>query len=242
MQAFLHRDVRPNVRTSSRVIAAGLTACVYGVLALLALLPAPSPPKAQPREVFAFLPLYKIPADLPVPPPTPVHMIRPHAESIALPAFTIANAPPPAALLPASAAPASSMPGGAPAATGAGSAGENTGNGAGNVQSGCFDAAWGQAVTDRIARFFRWPRLARRATGLVMVDFTVRRSGRLDALKIGTSSGNSDLDWAAYDMVRRAQPLPAIPDRMHVTWIEVELPINFGVTNADLHPAPGTCG
>lgn len=244
MEGFPHRDVRPATRTSSRVTAAGLMLCVYGLLAFLALLPSAPPPEPAPREIFALL-LPDRPHEKNTRPPAPflAHLIRPHVENISPPDFTVAAANPPTpAPLPASATPASPLAGGVPGGE-YGSAGSANGtSGTGNAVSGCFDAVWAQAVTDRIARFFRWPRFAPHATGLVMVDFTVRRSGRLDALKIGTSSGNSDLDWAAYDMVRRAQPLPAIPDRMHMAWIEVELPVNFGMSDADLHPSPGTCG
>ena len=60
-------------------------------------------------------------------------------------------------------------------------------------------------------------------------------------LKVATSSGNKWLDRAAYDMVREAQPLPHIPDRMHATRVMAEMPINFGVDRRDFPGSPNTC-
>ena len=74
-----------------------------------------------------------------------------------------------------------------------------------------------------------------------MVQFGVRRDGRLDMLKIGKTSGDRMLDDAAYNMVRAAQPVPAIPDRMHVDRIDVELPIDFG-DHGTFQPSAGDCG
>ena len=232
---------------SSRVMAGALTALLYGLFALLAWLPPPSPPKAALSETTAIL-MPEAPRKMTVRPPPPflARLIKLHAETVAPPAFTVVPAPPPPApaQLPASAATASLLAGGAPSGTSAGdgaaSGSANGTNGNGKDISGCFDAAWGRAVTDRVGRFYRKPR-ANGATGVVIVQFTIRRSGWLDMLKIGKSSGNEALDQAAYEMVKRALPLPAIPDRMHTKRISVELPIRFG-TQDNFQPSSGTCG
>jgi hypothetical protein len=42
-------------------------------------------------------------------------------------------------------------------------------------------------------------------------------------------------------MMRKAQPLPAIPERMHTDRFEGILPIGFGIKDG-LPPSSGTCG
>lgn len=110
--------------------------------------------------------------------------------------------------------------------------------------AGCFDAAWARAVTDHVQQFFYYPGVARalHATGLVMVHFIEGRDGSLDMVEVGKSSGEWALDNAAIDIMRKAQPLPAIPDRMHMDWIDLQLPIDFGIPNLHLTPTPGNCG
>jgi protein TonB len=134
--------------------------------------------------------------------------------------------------------------GGAPAGTGAGQGG--TANGAlGNATAlaGCYDAVWAQAVTDRIGKFFFYPRSERdrHVSGAVFVHIGVRRSGRLAFLKVNRSSRVRALDEAALEMVRRAAPLPRIPDRMHLDRVDVELPVVFSDVDEKLNPSPGNC-
>jgi len=62
----------------------------------------------------------------------------------------------------------------------------------------------------------------------------------MSQLEIGKSSGDAALDDAAYDMVKKAQPLPRIPDHMHVDSIEGQLPIAFGITGV-FKATTGSC-
>jgi protein TonB len=185
-------------------------------------------------------------------PPQPMmaHLIRPRAEDIAPPSFTVAAETPPApATLAASAAKTSPLDGGAP--DGAGTAAQavssngssGTGAGAGTTPSACFDAAWMQAVTNRVQHFFFYPdaALARHIHGVAMVHIIVRHNGYVDLVEIGTSSGNRLLDAAAVYMVHTALPLPEIPDRMHTDKADVLLPVDFGNTGP-AKPAVGSCG
>jgi TonB family protein len=230
-------------QTSSRVIGVSLTVCLYALMALLALLLPPSLQSDVPTlETLAILlpdpPGKK--ADLPLP-AFFAPLIKPHAESAALPDFTVASAtlPSPILVTPPTIQ-TSLLIGGAPTGTGASGSANGT-NGNGDATSGCFDAAWAQAVTDRIGQFYH-PRSTHGAIGIVMMDFTVRRSGWVEDVEVGKSSGNDHLDRMAYEMVRHAAPLPRIPNRMHTDQTRVELPMNFGVEGAIFHPAPGTCG
>jgi TonB family protein len=242
-----HATVR--VTISSRVMAGLLTALLYALFALLvwgSFLNRPLDP-ASTEIVTRLLPDPPRKKIVLPPPPFLAHLLRPHIETIAPPTFTVASsAPVSPAQLPASAARTSPITGGASAGTGAAGAGPSAdgSNGTGKALVGCVDAAWMRAVTDRVRKFFHYPGVARaqRATGLVMVHFIVRRDGRLDLVEVGTSSGEWALDTAATTMMREAQPLPAIPERMHTDRFEGILPIGFGIKDLYLVPSSGTCG
>ena len=137
------------------------------------------------------------------------------------------------------------MAGGAGTGTATGTPSSANGiNGNGTGDSACYDAAWAKAVSDHIGRHLRYPEHAARdhITGVVFVHFIVRRNGLLDKLEIGKSSGDTTLDDAAYDLVRQAQPLPRIPDRMHAERVDTELPIAYGIKGAAFHATQGSCG
>lgn len=240
---FARASRPPGARPSSRVIATGLTALLYGLLALIAWLPGPTRRIVIEPEIFAVvLPDRPRMKDPPAAPSVPVHFVKPHVESISPPSFSVAPPPAAPATLLASAAPSSPILGGAPSGAGAGAGSGPGGNGSGAAPSGCFDAVWARAVTDHIAQYFYRPRSVRHENSLVLVDFTVRRNGSLIEAKIGKGSGDSWLDRLAIQMVRRAAPMPAMPDRMHMERIEVELPMSFDGEDAGLTPSPGTCG
>ena len=87
-------------------------------------------------------------------------------------------------------------------------------------------------VLERIARFKRYPREARRdgVVGKVMVRFTVLADGRLQSPQLTGSSGDSRLDQAALDMLSRASPLPPIPRSLGVGKLELSLPVEFSLS------------
>jgi len=232
------------VRSSTRVTGAGLTACVYACFALIALLPPPRPPHTVVLSETSVRLLPDMPAktDRPTPPTVPVRLLLPHVQSIAPPDFTVASVTPPSpAPLPAAEPLPTPLLGGNPSGPGESAGSANGLIGTGNAVSGCFDAAWARAVRDRIGQFYRYPRSAGGTRGIVMMEFTIHASGRLEMLKIETSSGNKSLDRAAYDMVRAAQPLPHVPDHMHATRVMAEMPINFGVEGVSFPVSPNTC-
>jgi protein TonB len=235
------------IDTSSRVTAGLLTAALYALFALLVWLTSLAPPSPAASELVATL-LPDRPAKRAVEPLPPflAHLIRPRAEKPALPVFTIASGAPPqaAAPLPASAAKTSPLLGGTSGngPMGQAASGDGTG-GNGGALAGCLDPVWMQAVTERVRQFFYYPpaALAVRATGVVTMHFSVRRNGRIDRLEIGKSSGNDALDKAATDIMRKAQPLPPIPDRMHTDRVDGDLPINFGVRSFKDGASAGNC-
>jgi protein TonB len=246
---FPRRTPPARTDTSSRVAAGLLTAAFYGLFALLvwySFLGAPNP--TQTTEIIATL-LPDVPKKRAVEPLPPflARLVRPRAELPAPPVFAIASGAPPQAPapLPASAAKSSPMPGGTAGNGTMGQAASGNGTGGnGAALAGCLDPVWMHAVTERVRQFFYYPgaALAVHTTGVVTMHFTVRRNGQIDRLEISKSSGDDGLDKAAYDIMHKAQPLPPIPDRMHVDRVDGELPINFGVRSFNGKPNLGNCG
>jgi protein TonB len=234
--------------TSSRVSAGLLTAVLYALFVLLAWwsstnTKAPTATAEVTATILQNAPKKRVIEPLP---PFLAHLIRPRAEKPALPVFTIASGAPPQAPapLPASAAKTSPLLGGTSGNGPMGQAASGNGTGGnGGALAGCLDPVWMRAVTERVRHFFYYPdaALALRATGVVTMHFSVRRNGQIDRLQIRKSSGNDGLDKAAYDILQKAQPLPPIPDRMHVDRIEGDLPINFGVRRFNGGASPGNC-
>jgi len=71
--------------------------------------------------------------------------------------------------------------------------------------------AYNALVFGHLQRFKRYPSAARGASGTVMVLFELNRAGEVISSKVQKSSGNSVLDEAAIDILRRASPFPAFP-------------------------------
>ena len=233
--------------TSSRVTAGLLTACLYALLALVAWLSLTRVPRPDSlTEITAtLLPDAPVKRAEPVP-PILAHMIRPRMESPAMPVFTIATGAPPQAPAPlaASAAKTSPMLGGTSGNGPMGQAASGSGTGGnGGAAAGCLDPVWMRAVTERVRQFFYYPDapLAVRKTGVALVHFSVRRDGQIDRLRLSRSSGDADLDKAATDIMRKAAPLPPIPERMHTDRVDGDLPINFGVRSFNGGGGAGNC-
>ncbi len=85
-----------------------------------------------------------------------------------------------------------------------------------------------QRLLHHLARFQRFPSLARqeRVQGTVHVDFVMRRDGSVVSAWISTSSGARILDQEAIDMLRRAEPLPGIPEKLPEP-LNIKLPVVF---------------
>jgi TonB family protein len=245
LSEFPRRHPPARADTSRRVTAGLLTAVLYALFALLAWWSyAPAPPPTV--EITATL-VREASRNKPAPPLPPIlaRLIKPRAESSSPPVFTVASsAPTTPAPLPASAVKSSPMPGGTAGNGSMGQAGSGNGNGSGNGQAACLDPVWMLAVTDRVRQFFYYPGVARvqHTTGVVMVHFVVQRDGQLSTVDIGKSSGDWALDTAAQHIMRLAEPLPPIPDRMHTDRVDGLQPINFGVRNFNIKFTIGHCG
>lgn len=71
----------------------------------------------------------------------------------------------------------------------------------------------------------RW----RRAEGVAMLRFSIRRDGTISAWRVERSSGHADLDEAVERMIRRASPLPAPPANLPGDPVEWVVPIRFSM-------------
>lgn len=72
------------------------------------------------------------------------------------------------------------------------------------------------------------PRSAR-GRGTVQVSFSIGPSGDVLSAKVQRSSGDSDLDRAAIDMVMRSSPVPAPPPEIARARMNLSLPVQFSI-------------
>ncbi|MBY8825214.1 energy transducer TonB [Sphingomonas colocasiae] len=88
--------------------------------------------------------------------------------------------------------------------------------------------SWEARLLAHLERHRRFPAdaRARREEGVAHIRFRMNRAGRVLAARILRGSASPSLDRAALETVRRAQPLPAIPEALPEE-IELDLPVAF---------------
>ncbi len=81
-----------------------------------------------------------------------------------------------------------------------------------------------------LEKYRRYPASAkaRREQGVAYVRFRMNRAGRVLDAALLRSSGNAALDRAALETIRRAQPLPAIPED-RADELQLSVPVEFTV-------------
>jgi protein TonB len=96
-----------------------------------------------------------------------------------------------------------------------------------------IDPSWTTLLFKQLQRFKSYPSgaRARNEEGVVTLDFTVDRDGRVVSWRIVTSSGHPDLDAEVGTMIERAQPLPAFPASMTQAQQDFSVPIRFSLTS-----------
>lgn len=90
---------------------------------------------------------------------------------------------------------------------------------------------WYARLSAHLDRFKHYPQAARRKgeSGTVMLHFAVDREGKVIVGEIAESSGFPRLDAAALDMLRRAAPLPAMPDEMLDLQCDFVIAVDYGL-------------
>jgi periplasmic protein TonB len=93
------------------------------------------------------------------------------------------------------------------------------------------NVAWQKSLVSHLNRYKRYPGAARTRgiQGVVNVQFSIDRSGRVMASHIVTGSGSTLLDAEALSVIQRASPLPAPPAHMPGDPVELALPIYFRI-------------
>ena len=185
--------------------------------------PTPKPPPQTEPEVVEPAPKMEAPApaEVTLPEPTPKAVEKKAEEA---PDTQITEAPPTPQAMPApqtTAAPRSQQQTAAtPQAPSPGAA-----------ASRAAIAIWRNLVMARLQQKKRYPSAAeaRRDQGVVTLNFTVDRNGRVTTSSIARSSGVSALDEEVLAMIQRAQPLPAFPPAMPQHSVNLSVPIRFSL-------------
>ncbi len=94
-------------------------------------------------------------------------------------------------------------------------------------------ASYLRSVYKQIVRHKRYPQSARhdRATGKVLVRFSILSEGNLHEPIVVKSSGDDRLDQAAIDILLKASPFAPIPKSMKVSELSIKLPISFSLVH-----------
>jgi periplasmic protein TonB len=91
--------------------------------------------------------------------------------------------------------------------------------------------SWQTALVRRLQQYKRYPSEAQShgVEGVVMLNFSVDRNGRVLAHEIVRSSGHPELDKEVISMIERAQPLPPFPPSMPEDKLDLTVPIRFSL-------------
>jgi periplasmic protein TonB len=99
-----------------------------------------------------------------------------------------------------------------------------------NRASSNAEHSWEAQILAHLERHRRYPIAARlrREQGVTIVRFRINRPGQVLSLSLTRSSGSRVLDGAAIDTIKRAQPLPHIPDD-RPDELDLTVPVEFFV-------------
>jgi protein TonB len=83
----------------------------------------------------------------------------------------------------------------------------------------------------QLQRFKRYPAAAQshKEEGVVLLSFSLDRSGHVLTRSIARSSGHPDLDDEVMAMIIRAEPLPPFPATMTQDRVDLTVPIRFSL-------------
>jgi periplasmic protein TonB len=94
-----------------------------------------------------------------------------------------------------------------------------------------IEPSWQSSLVRQLQRYKRYPSEAqsRSEEGIVLLSFSLDRTGRVLAHRIVRSSGFADLDNEVMAMIMRAEPLPAFPASMPQPQLDLTVPIRFSL-------------
>jgi periplasmic protein TonB len=94
-----------------------------------------------------------------------------------------------------------------------------------------IEPSWQSSLVRQLQRNKRYPNDAqsRNEEGVVLLSFSLDRTGHVLARHIARSSGFADLDEEVMAMIMRAQPLPAFPASMPQPQLDLTVPIRFSL-------------
>lgn len=99
----------------------------------------------------------------------------------------------------------------------------------GAINPSATPPSWRSRLVAHIKRNQRYPALSRQRgeEGIAHLQFTMDRAGRLLSYKIVGSSGAPLLDQEVTAMIKRAEPLPAVPAEVQGSRLTYTIPIRF---------------
>ena len=94
-----------------------------------------------------------------------------------------------------------------------------------------IEPSWQSSLLRQLQRNKRYPSEAqsRSEEGVVLLSFSLDRTGHVLAHSIARSSGFADLDNEVMAMIMRAEPLPAFPASMSQPQLDLTVPIRFSL-------------
>jgi len=94
-----------------------------------------------------------------------------------------------------------------------------------------IEPSWQTILVRALQRAKRYPPQAqsRNEQGVVLLSFSLDRSGRVLARSIAKSSGYAELDNEVMAMIMRAEPLPPFPASMPEQRLDLTVPIRFSL-------------
>ena len=100
-----------------------------------------------------------------------------------------------------------------------------------NLNESTAIPTWKRLVASKLERNKKYPSSAqaREEKGVVQLEFSVDRQGRLKSSRIVKSSGSDALDRETLDLVKRAQPFASPPAAMTGEEVFLVVPIRFNI-------------
>jgi protein TonB len=94
-----------------------------------------------------------------------------------------------------------------------------------------IEPSWQTALVRHLQQYKRYPSGAqsRGDEGIVLLSFSIDRTGHVLARQILRSSGHRELDDEVMSMIERAQPLPPFPPSMSQAKLDLTVPIRFSL-------------